>query len=236
METADRVTVPAPLRLAAAPRDLEARSLVNRPIRVLLADDHPIVRRSLWTLLDREADVEVVAEAPSLANCLSHVDAYQPDVLVLDLRLASGSSLESIRKLRTRGARPAVVVLTMTESPLIALKALEAGATAFVLKDRADSELLPAIRQAANGEEFISPRVSEGLHALRRATGGQLTVRETEVLRLIAFGHTSAEIAHNLQLSTRTVETARAEIYRKLGLKTRAELVQVALRRHMIGN
>jgi two-component system response regulator NreC len=123
----------------------------------------------------------------------------------------------------------------MEASPLFAQHALDAGAVGFVLKDRADSELPEAIRRAAQGGEYISPRVAAGLDALRRAVSGDgLSPRETEILRLIALGHTSAEIAGTLHLSRRTVETHRARIHRKLGLATRAELVRHALRRHLL--
>jgi two-component system response regulator NreC len=122
----------------------------------------------------------------------------------------------------------------MDESPLFAQQALDAGAVAFVLKDRANAELLTAIRRATNGEEYVSPQVAPGLEALRRAVDRDgLSPRETELLRLIALGHTSAEIAAKLHVSRRTVETHRARVYDKLGLKSRAELVQFALRRGM---
>src|SRR5207302_10378800 len=128
------------------------------------------------------------------------------------------------------------VVLTMEESPLFAQKAIDAGAIGFVAKDRADTELVTAIRLAARGEEYVSARVASGLKALRRATGDDgLTPRETEIVRMIALGHTSAEIAGQLHLSRRTVETHRARIHNKLGFRNRAELVQFALRRRLIG-
>src|SRR5262249_54225718 len=128
-----------------------------------------------------------------------------------------------------------IVVLTMEQSPAFARQAIDAGAVAFVMKDRADSELPEATRRAARGEEYVSPHVAAGLDALRRTVGDGLSPRETEVLRLIALGPTSAEIARKLHLSRRTIETHRASIHRKLGLPTRAELVQFALRRHLIG-
>jgi two-component system, NarL family, response regulator NreC len=166
----------------------------------------------------------------------SHVHGHLPHVLVLDLQLPTGSSIDLIRRLRRQVPETEIVVLTMEASPLFAQQALDAGAVGFVLKDRADTELLAAVRQAAQGREYISPHVVAGLEALRRdVTGDGLSPRETEVLRLIALGHTSGEIAHQLHLSRRTVESHRARVHRKLGLATRAELVRYALRHHLIG-
>ncbi|HET7051206.1 MAG TPA: response regulator transcription factor [Solirubrobacteraceae bacterium] len=205
-------------------------------MRVVLADDHAIVRRTLRLLLQNEEDVEVIAEAVDVSAVVDHVNRHAPHVVVLDLRLPSGSSIETIRQLRTQFPKTKVVVMTMEESPLFAQKAIDAGATGFVVKDRADTELVTAVRRAARGQEYVSPRVASGLEALRRATGDDgLTRRETEIVRLIALGQTSAEIARGLHLSRRTVETHRARIHAKLGFTTRAELVQFALRLRLIG-
>jgi len=223
------------LRLAAVTPRRERSSHPARPIRVVLADDHAVVRRNLRLLLDREEDVKVVAEAADLSTVVHHVHGQLPHVLVLDLQMPNGSSIETIRRLRDQVPSTEIVVLTMEESPLFAQQALDAGAVGFVLKDRADTELPLAVRLAVIGDEFISPRVAVGLDALRRAvTGDGLSPRETEVLRLIALGHTSAEIAGKLHLSRRTVETHRAHVHRKLGMGTRAELVRYALDRHLI--
>lgn len=229
------MTMPAHLSLAEAPRGPGGPALAS-PIRVVLADDHAAVRRNLRLLLDAEEDVEVIAEATDLSMVMRHVHGHRPHVLVLDLRLPNGPSVETIRRLREQVPGTQIVVSTMEESPLFAQQALDAGAVAFVLKDRADTELLTAIRRASRGDEYVSPRVAAGLEALRKAVDGDgLSPRETEVLRLIALGHTSAEIAATLHLSRRTVETHRARIHRKLGLTTRAQLVQFALRRGLIG-
>jgi two-component system response regulator NreC len=206
------------------------------PIRVVLADAHAVMRRSLRRLLDGQQDFEVVAEAADLPTVVSHVHGHLPDVLVLDRQMTNGSSLDVIRNLRAKVPETEIVVLTMEASALFAERAIEADAVGFVLKDRADIELPAAVRTAARGGEFVSPEVVAGLDALRRAVSGDgLSPRETEVLRLIAFGHTNAEIAAKLHLSRRTVETHRAHIQRKLGLATRAELVRYALRRRLIG-
>lgn len=225
----------AHLHLACAPSDPEA-SRQALPIKVILADDHHAVRRNLRLLLDHEEDVEVIAEATDLATVLRHVVTHVPHVLVLDLRMPNGSSLETIRRLRSQAPDTEIVVLTMEESPAFAHQALGAGAIGFVLKDKADDELPAAVRCAARGEEYVSSRVEAGLEALRKSIDGDgLSPRETEILRLIALGHTNAEIADQLHLSRRTVETHRAHIHHKLGLKTRAELVRYALRSQLIG-
>ncbi len=206
------------------------------PIQVVLADDHAVVRRSLRLLLDGEENLEVIAEAADLSSVVRHVHGHVPHVLVLDLQMPNGSSIDTIRRLRDQVPETEIVVLTMEASPLFAQQALDAGAVGFVLKDTADTELPPAVRAAASGGEYVSPRVEAGLEALRRAVDGDgLSPRETEILRLIALGHTSAEIASRLHLSRRTVETHRAHVHRKLGMRTRAELVRYALSRHLVG-
>lgn len=209
---------------------------VDAPIRVVLADDHEMMRRSLRLLLDGEDEVEVVAEANDISAVARHVEEHQPHVLVLDLNMPRGSSIEAIGRLRERAPETHIVVITMEENPVFAQRAFAAGAIGFVAKDLAEAELLEAIRTAARGEEFVSPRIAAGLEALHRSlTDDALSAREVEVLRLIALGHTSVEVACKLRLSPRTVETHRAHIHRKLGLATRAELVRYALRRGLLG-
>jgi two-component system response regulator NreC len=220
----------------ASPPGAGGRAPGHAPIRVVLADDHARVRRSLRLLLDDEGDVEVVAEAADLSMVDRQVHGHAPRVLVLDLQLPNGSSLELIRRLREQVPGTEIVVLTMERNPVFAQRALDAGAVGFVLKHRSDTELPEAVRLAARGEQYVSPYVGNGLEGLRRSVAGDgLSPRETEVLRLIALGHTNAEIARRLRLSRRTIETHRANIHRKLGLTTRAGLVQLALRRHLIG-
>jgi two-component system response regulator NreC len=186
-------------------------------------------------LLDREQDIHVSAEASNVSSVDDYVRRHAPDVLVLDLRLPGGSSIETIRRLSAQSPDMQIVVVTMEESPQFAQQALDAGATGFVLKDRADSELISAVRLAARGEEYVSLRVAARLEALQQATGAEtLRPREMEILRLIALGFTSREIATKLQLSRRTIETQRSRIHSKLGLATRAELVRFAIDRHLL--
>jgi two-component system, NarL family, response regulator NreC len=210
--------------------------VTDEPIRVLLADDHALMRRSLRMLLDGEDGVEVIAEAADIASVTRDVLRREPHVLVLDLDMPGGSSIEAISRLRERAPGTKIVVMTMEENPVFAQRAFAAGALGFVAKDLADGELAQAVRAAARGEGFISPRIATRLDALHRSlTDDALSAREVEVLRLIALGHTSVEIARKLHLSPRTVETHRANIHRKLGLATRAELVRYALRRGLLG-
>jgi two-component system, NarL family, response regulator NreC len=220
------------LRLAPTPRDDD---VAEQTIGVVLADEHALMRRTLRRLLDEETGVEVIAEASDLDSLVRHMDAHQPRVLVLDLAMPDGASSETIRELRERLPEMQIVIVTMEENPVFAQRALAAGAIGFVLKDRADEELPEAIHLAARGERYVSPRLAPPPDDLRRVLAEDgLTARETEVLRLITLGHTSVEIAQQLQLSPRTVETHRARIHRKLALATRAELVAYALGRGLL--
>jgi two-component system, NarL family, response regulator NreC len=204
-------------------------------MRIILADDHALMRRSLRLLLDSEADLEVIAEADDLALVVRHVHGQRPHVLVLDLGMPGGSSIDAIKRLREQVPETHVVVLTMEDSPVFAQQALNAGAVGFVLKDSADEDLPAAVRSAARGEEYVSPRIVAHLGGVRKSLGDdKLSPREAEVLRLIALGHTSVEIAERLHLSPRTIETHRTRIHRKLGIAARSDLVRYALRRGML--
>jgi two-component system response regulator NreC len=157
-------------------------------------------------------------------------------VLVLDLGMSDGSSIETIGELREQVPETQIVVLASDESPVFARRAFAAGALGCVTKELADEELVQAVHAACRCEEYVSPRMAEPLDALRHTLGeNELSQREVEVLRLIALGHTSVEIADKLRLSPRTIETHRAHICAKLGLGTRAGLVRYALQRRLIG-
>jgi len=226
----------AALRLAPSPAATVSAVPVPATISVVLADDHVPMRHSLRNLLDDESDLDVVGEAGDHPSVVRQVHELHPQVLVLDLRMGGHSSLEAVRTLSECVPETRIVVISMEDSPVFAQRALTAGAVCFVAKDLADAELPLAIRAAAADHEFVSPRVAARLDALHRAlTDHKLTQREVEVLRLIAFGHTSVEIARKLTLSPRTIETHRAHIHKKLGLSTRAELVRYSLRRGLIG-
>jgi two-component system response regulator NreC len=204
----------------------------ERTVTIVIADDHHVVRSGLRLLLDGEDGFEVVAEAADSDTALRSVCGYKPTVLVLDLNMpGSISSLEAIPRAQERSPGTAVVVLTMQEDPSFARAALRAGARAYVLKDSADAELVDAVRRAAAGETYVAPGLGAALAAEPAPPGppDDLTARELEVLRLIALGHTNAEIGVRLHLSIRTVESHRAHIQQKLRRSTRAELVRYAL-------
>jgi two-component system, NarL family, response regulator NreC len=219
------------LQLATGASATSSEPSPQPSIRVVLADDHALMRRSLRLVLESDQGVEVIAEAGDLSSVVRQVHGHLPHVLVLDLGMPNGSSIEAIRRLREQVPSTEIVVLTMEDSPVFAQQALDAGAVGFVLKHYADDELPEAVRRAARGERYFSPRVAARLASFERSiTDDGLTPREIEVLRLIALGHTSAEIARKLHLSRRTIETHRARIHRRLGLTSRAELVRYALR------
>jgi two-component system response regulator NreC len=164
---------------------------------------------------------------------MHHVKAYHPRVLVLDVSMPGGAVLLAVRELRAKAPETAIVVTTMLDDPRFAREAIAAGATGYVLKDSADRDLPEAVRRAARGGHFVSAELEPVLAAYEDARDG-LSRRELDVLRLIGLGHTNNEIAGLLQISVRTVETHRANIHRKLGLTTRAELVRYALRRGLL--
>ncbi len=204
-------------------------------ITIVLADVHAVVRGGLRMLLDSEPGFEVVAEAGDLEAAQRYVRGHHPKVLVLDLNMPGGSSLEAIPDIREQAPETQIVVLTMQQEPAFARRALGAGAIGYVLKEAADDELVEAVRRAAEGESYLNPRLGARL-ASEPPPGppDDLSEREVDVLRLIALGHTNAEIAEQLYLSVRTVETHRAHIQQKLSLSSRAELVGYALRRGLI--
>jgi two-component system, NarL family, response regulator NreC len=208
---------------------------VTDSIRVVVADDHALMRRGLRRLLENEQNIEVIAEADDLKGVVDHVRGHQPHVLVLDLGMCGVSSQQTIGRLREQVPDTQIVVITMEENPKFAQRALVAGALGFVSKDRADTDLPEAVCAVARDEEYLGPSVAARLAALHRSlTDDSLTMREVEVLRLIALGYTTAEIARKLHLSPRTIETHRGHIHRKLGVRTRAELVRYALRRSLL--
>ncbi len=204
-------------------------------IRVVIADDHPVVRAGLKLLLDAEDGMSVVAEAGAVDETRRRVSAYKPDVLVLDLNMPGEPSLPAIPEL---AASTAIVVLTMQDDPAFAREALQNGAKGYVLKEAADAELVEAVRAAAAGRTYLNPGLGARIAAAPPEPSGPpdgLTEREVGILRLIALGHTNAEIAEQLYLSVRTVESHRAHIQQKLGRTTRAELVQYALAKGFVG-
>jgi two-component system response regulator NreC len=204
---------------------------------IVVADDHAVVRTGLRLLLDAEPELEVIAEAGDMPDTIRMVQARRPAVLVMDLNMPGGSGLDAIATLSASTPESAVVVLTMQDDPAFARRALQNGALAFVLKEAADDELLEAVRAAARGETYLNPRLGARMArepAAKAEPPDDLTDRERDVLRRIALGHTNAEIADQLCLSVRTVETHRAHIQQKLSRSRRAELVQYALEHKLV--
>jgi two-component system, NarL family, response regulator NreC len=182
-------------------------------------------------LLEGENDLHVVAEAADAEEATRKVLAYKPSVLVLDLSMPGGSSLGAIPRMLGSSPHTAIVVLTMEDEPRFAREALRSGALGFVLKEAADTELVAAVRAAASGQRYLNPQLGGLIAAAPEPPSGPpdgLSEREVEVLRLVALGHTNAEISDQLYLSVRTVESHRAHIQQKVGRTTRSELVAYA--------
>jgi two-component system response regulator NreC len=205
-------------------------------ITIVLADDHKVVRQGLRMVLEAEEGLEVLDEAGDVQTAVRKVLAYRPRVLVLDINMAGESSLASIPRIREASPGTSIVVLTMQDEPAFAREALRAGALGYVLKEAADTELVQAVRLAAEGRTYLNPELGARLAAEPPAPSGppdDLTDREVEVLKLIALGHTNGEIADVLYLSVRTVESHRAHIQQTTRRTTRAELVAYA-REHQL--
>jgi two-component system response regulator NreC len=215
---------------------VEEAEVPSSPITIVIADDHRVVRAGLRLLLQAEDDFEVVAEAGDVATTERRVAAYRPNVLILDLNMPGGSSLPAIPRLRRTAPDTQIVVLTMQGEPAFARDALRAGALAYVLKEARDTDLIHAVRLAAEGRTYLSPELGARLAAEPPLSGppDELSAREIEVLRLIALGHTNAEIAARLYLSVRTVESHRAHIQQKTRRASRADLVAYAREHNMV--
>jgi two-component system response regulator NreC len=210
--------------------------LTPAPIRIVIADDHAIVRRGLRALLAAEPGIEVVAEGGDVDDARRYVRGHHPDVLVIDLNMPGEATLAALPSLRSEFPDTQIVVLTMQDEPAYARQALSSGVLGYVLKEAADAELVAAVRAAARGESFLNPRLGAKLAAAPPpGPPGGLSEREAEVLRLLALGHTNAQIGQRLFISVRTVETHRAHIQQKLGLSDRPALVQFALEHGLLG-
>ena len=200
-------------------------------IRLVVADDHTVVRQGIVALLNRQNDFDVVGEAGDAARAIAIIEQAVPDVAVVDLRMPGGGASEVLAALRARGLPTRVVVLTMNTEAASAARAIRTGAFGYVLKDCAIDDLVYAIRTAANGGTFISPSVAA---ATIRTSGSpevavHLTSRQREVLALIAAGLTNREIGERLAISIKTVETHRAGLMDALDLHTIADLVRYAI-------
>jgi two-component system response regulator NreC len=213
--------------------------------RVLLADDHAVLRAGLRLLLDAQPDLKVVGEAGDGGEALTLAAQLQPDLILLDLTMPGLSGLEALPALRKAAPATRILILTMHDDEGYVRQALRHGAVGYVLKKAADAELISAVRAVLRGEVYVHPSLTRALLEDLLPAGAAhvpvdpwaaLSEREQEVLRLVALGHTSAEIADRLSLSVKTVETYRARGMEKLGLRSRAALVQFALAHHLLSD
>ena len=216
---------------------------MNSPSRVLLADDHAVLRSGLRLLLTSQNEFEVVGEASSGVETLSLAEQLQPDLILLDLSMPALGGLDALPTLRKLVPSARILILTMHDDPQYLRQALKHGASGYVLKKAADAELLSAMRSVLRGEVYVHPSMTRILleDMLPESQSGDnedswdsLSEREQQVLKMVALGHTSAEIAEQLNLSAKTVETYRARGMEKLGLRTRAALVKFALQEGLI--
>ncbi len=203
-------------------------------IRVVLCDDHGLVRDGLRRILDAEVDLTVVGEAGTIHDVAAVVTRDRPDVVVLDIGLPDGSGIDAITKIHTASPSTRVLMLSVHDDVAYLRRAFGAGADGYMIKDAADTELVQAVHLVAGGGQYVHPVLGAALLAPDTAParpggpGGELSERETEVLRLIALGLTNSEIGEELFVSVRTVETHRAHIQQKLDTRSRAQLVRFA--------
>jgi two-component system, NarL family, response regulator NreC len=208
-------------------------------LRILLVDDHRVVRAGLRMLLEAEPDLEVVDEAGNIRDAVFKARRHTPDMIVLDVMLPDGDGDEAIGRLQAEASDAKVLILSMEDTGHHVRRAFGNGANGYVLKDAAEDELVSAIREVAAGGRYLHPAlgakmVQTEIEERERAAADPLSDREREVLRLLAEGHTNQEIAAQLYISVRTAETHRAHIMQKLGFTTRSELVRYAIDQGML--
>jgi DNA-binding NarL/FixJ family response regulator len=206
-------------------------------VRVLIADDHGIVRSGLRLLLERQPDIEVVAEAADGAEARELAVRERPDLAILDVKMPKLTGLQATREIKRQAPEVSVLILSMHDDERYLFEALKAGASGYVLKAQADTDLLAAIRAVERGEPFLTPEAQRTLIKdvlARGSSGEELTPREEEIVKLVAEAHTTKQIAALLHLSEKTVENHRANAMRKLGMRDRVELVRYAIRRGLI--
>ncbi|HEX2129606.1 MAG TPA: response regulator transcription factor [Solirubrobacterales bacterium] len=206
---------------------------MSASIRIVLADDHAVVRSALRLLLDAEEDFDVVAEAGDVDWTLRYVRGHKPDVLILDLNMPGGPALNAVPELLDASPDTGIVVLTMQPEPARAREAMQRGVLGYLLKDAVEEQLVAAVRLAAEGKTYLQPELGARLAQDTEKEDG-LSDREVEVLRMIALGHTNTEIADELAISVRTVESHRSHIQQKLGVTKRSELVRHAIERRLL--
>jgi two-component system response regulator NreC len=214
-----------------------------KKIRVLIADDHTIVREGIRMILTAQPDIEVVGEAANGQEAIDLTRKLRPDVVVMDISMPGVSGINATKAIKAEMPEVNVLALTMHEDETYVFQLLKAGASGYVLKRGAASDLVNAVRAASKGEAFLYPSVAKAVvqDYLQRVEAGEererwdgLTQREREILKLIAEGYTNQEIAQKLYISVKTVQTHRAHILEKLGLHDRTELVRYAIRKGLI--
>jgi two-component system response regulator NreC len=208
-------------------------------IRVLIVDDHAVVRSGLRMLLDAEDDLEVCGEAGTVNEAILEARSAKPDVILMDVVMPGRSGIEGAPAVLKEAPGAKLLILSMQDDPRYVREAFGEGAAGYVLKEAADSELVAAVREVAAGGRYVHPALGARLAAAEveersRADSDPLSEREREVMRLLALGHTNQEIAKMLYISVRTAETHRAHIMQKLGLSTRAELVRHAIEQGLL--
>jgi DNA-binding NarL/FixJ family response regulator len=205
-------------------------------LRIVIADDHGVVRSGLKLLLDRQSDIDVVAEAKDGIEALETVIAEKPDVVILDVAMPRMTGLQATHEIKKQAPDTQVLILSMHDDERYLYEALRAGASGYVLKSAAGEDLLDAVRAAARGEPFLTPSAQQTLirDFLARGEQPELTPREQEVVKLIAEAHTNKEIASILHLSEKTVQSHRANVLQKLGMRDRVELVRYAIRHGLV--
>ena len=213
--------------------------MTTTSIRVLIVDDHAVVRSGLRHVLESEPDIEVVAEAGDAQRALFEALESKPDIVLMDVVMPGKSGIEAISELLAHLSATRVLVLSMQDDAHYVREAFAAGASGYVLKEAADNELVAAVREVAAGGQYVHPALGARLVAAdveerKRVADDPLSEREREVLRLLALGHTNQEIAKLLFMSVRTAETHRAHVMRKLGVTSRAELVRYAIGEGML--
>ncbi|GGS68511.1 DNA-binding response regulator [Planobispora rosea] len=204
------------------------------PIRLLIADDHPVVRDGIRGMFTGDPDFEVLGEASDGARAVELARALNPDVILMDLRMPGTDGVAAIKELARLGSAARVLVLTTYDTDRDVLPAIEAGATGYLLKDTGRDELLRAVRTAARGEAVLSPSVATRLLGQVRTPADPLSARELEILHLIADGATNREVAARLFISEATVKSHVLHIYTKLGVNDRAAAVATAFRRGLL--
>jgi DNA-binding NarL/FixJ family response regulator len=209
---------------------------VTGPIRLLVADDHPVVRDGLRGMLAGQPDLEVVGEAADGAEAVALAPRLRPDVVLMDLRMPGMDGVDAIRKLRTSFPDARILVLTTFDTDTDVVRAIEAGATGYLLKDTPREELVRAIRAAARGEAVLAPAVATKLLGQMRALApaGALSARELEVLELVARGATNREAGAKLFISEATVKTHLLHVFEKLGVSDRTAAVTTAIERGLL--